>query len=293
MIAGAAHLVLMLLDLAILATLARRGTAGIIAAVVAAGLAYDTGVLAAGAVVGSGDALMHANAGRYVIHAVLVPVLLPIAVVLANPQRGLEHGPEHGPERRGGIVAPIAAAVLAVALGVLGYVQEVQHLVLVPHEAANLVRYVPAEISGPPIPAIVATLALLIAGVLRWRRGGGVTLAVAALCCFVGSAAMNVTDPPVLGSVVETVLLAGIASALSAGRATAAEGRAATAEEGATLSDGRAGRRAVGQVGGRIAPREDDPAPAFSLPQAPDAARRSPTDPAAGQPDPTPGRPRG
>ncbi|MEU7819384.1 hypothetical protein [Catellatospora sp. NPDC049133] len=159
----------------------RRSTAGpaaILVAVICVGLAYDCAAVAAGRLLGFGPALEAVNAPRYWIHAVFTPLLVVAAAALAA-RLGVTW------LRRKAV--RIAGGVLVAALIALGVAADVVALRLEPKEYADTLRYVNAATAGPPIPAIVTMLVVVVIGALVWRTArfpwlclGGIAMFAAA-----------------------------------------------------------------------------------------------------------------
>ncbi|MEU8002979.1 hypothetical protein AB0B66_17625 [Catellatospora sp. NPDC049111] len=189
----------------------RRSTAGPAAALVAVicvGLAYDSGAVAVGRLLGFGPALEAVNAPRYWIHAVFTPLLVVATAALAARLgvTWLRHK-----------AVRIVGSVLVTALIALGVAADVVALRLEPREYADTLRYVNAATAGPPVPAIVTMLVVVVIGALVWRTArfpwlclGGIAMFAAA-----GAAAAHFW----LGNVGELLLqLAVLAAVLRAAR---------------------------------------------------------------------------
>ncbi|WP_144121212.1 hypothetical protein [Catellatospora sichuanensis] len=169
----------------ILAGLAARrrsaaGPAAALVAVICVGLAYDSGAVAIGRLLGFGSALEAVNAPRFWIHAVFTPLLIVAAAALAA---------------RLGVTAlarravRIAGGVLVTALIALGVADDIIALRLEPRGYADTLRYGNAATAGPPIPAIVTMVVLVVIGVLVWRVARFPWLCLGALAMFAAAAA--------------------------------------------------------------------------------------------------------
>ncbi|MET3425846.1 hypothetical protein BJ973_005058 [Actinoplanes tereljensis] len=157
-------------------------------AVVAAALVWDNLVIAAGSAFGAGDLLLGLSVPRYVAHALLTPLLIPIVFkILGWPRK-------------------VWVWTLTGALIAIGAYFEIIRLRLEPETYAGTLRYVNAAAAGPPVPAIVTILVLIVAGAIAWRRGGPPWLCLAAAAMFAGAA----TLVPWLGNLGELALLSGI-----------------------------------------------------------------------------------
>ncbi|MFE3448984.1 hypothetical protein ACFXJ8_08600 [Nonomuraea sp. NPDC059194] len=155
-------------------------------AIVAVGVSADSAIVGVGSLLGVGEPLETLTLARFAAHAVLTPLLIVYAA--------------------GGTRLVPGAWLLAAALIVPGTVA-LWGLRFEPRRWAGTLRYVDAE-SGPPVAALITTVALLVAGIFAWVRHrrpwlllGGVTLLVAS------AAAVAV---PILGNAGEAVLLAAI-----------------------------------------------------------------------------------
>jgi hypothetical protein len=180
------------------AAVGRRSVPLGLAALVAAGLVYDNGVVAAGRLIGEGGLLMALNHPRFVIHALLTPLLIVTAVGLARACGA-------------GWARARAVHVLAwcLALGLVGYglVAEVYGLELAAAPEGDALRYSAAH-TAPPVPAIVTVVALLAAGLATVRRGGA-WMAGGAAAMFAASAVHSA--PMAIANLGEVAFLAGIA----------------------------------------------------------------------------------
>jgi hypothetical protein len=177
--------------------------AGSLLVVVIGALAYDNLVIASGIVVGEGDALFAANVGRYVFHALLTPLLIPVGLLLAG-ELGV------GWARSRGVL--IGGWALTGALVVMGVVLDVARLELRLEEAQGVVRYVHAHL-GPPVPAILTNVVLLVTGGAALRRGTPWMLAGAVVMFVAAGAGMAVLW---VGNLGELVLAGGLVATLVA-----------------------------------------------------------------------------
>ena len=155
------------------------GAVAVLVAVVCAGLAYDNLAVAAGRLIGYGDALRAVNAPRFWIHALLTPLLVLAGVALAA---------RLGVRRAAGRAAAVTAGALALLLIVAGAVFDIVALRLEPESYADAQRYVNADAAGPPIPAIVTILVLIALGAAVWRTAGSPWLCLGAVAMFAAAA---------------------------------------------------------------------------------------------------------
>ncbi|MEU8079707.1 hypothetical protein AB0B31_30200 [Catellatospora citrea] len=197
----------------ILAVVAARhrstaGPAAALVAVICVGLAYDSAAVAIGRLLGFGPTLEAVNAPRYWSHAVLTPLLIVAGAALAA-RLGVT-----GLRRQ---AVRITGGVLVVALIALGVAADIVGLRLEPREYADTLRYGNAAAAGPPIPAIVTMLVLVVIGVLVWRTARFPWLLLGAVAMFAaaGAGAAHFW----LGNVGELLLqLAVVATVLRAAR---------------------------------------------------------------------------
>lgn len=162
-------------------------------ALVGLGLAYDSLVFGLGALLGAGEPLHTLSAFRFIGHAVLTPLLAMwvTANLLGWP--------------------PARCRLLALALLTWGVLADLSGLHLEPRAFAETLRYTATAHAGPPIPALVVSLLVLIAGIRLWRNTGWPWLTLAAVL-LIGTAAAAVALPP-LGNAGEAVLLAAVVAA--------------------------------------------------------------------------------
>ncbi|MDI1463059.1 hypothetical protein QEZ54_18950 [Catellatospora sp. KI3] len=159
---------------------ATTGSAAVLVAVLCTGLAYDNTAVAVGSSLGYGPTLEAVNAGRYWVHALLTPLLL-VGAVLIGARLGVAVL-----ARRGVITA---AGVLALVLIALGAATDIVRLDLEPAAYADTLRYTNTAAAGPPVPAIVTMLALIVIGALLWRQARTVWLLLGAVAMFVAAGA--------------------------------------------------------------------------------------------------------
>jgi hypothetical protein len=164
-------------------------------------LAYDNLVIAAG-VMGEDPLLERISVGRVILHVLAVPLLIPAGVLLAA--RAGVGWCRRAPVRAG-------AFVLAGVLILLGVMDDLLALELVPVSEWGLVRYVAAE-GGPPVGAILAILVLLVVGAATWRAARWPWLFAGALAMFVAAGAMAAVGW--IGNVGELALMLGLIATL-------------------------------------------------------------------------------
>ncbi len=171
---------------------------GLIIIAITAGLVWDNFILGFGGMIGYGETLKTLNAPRFITHALLTPMLIIYAFGMAR-MIGLKWAQSRAWH--------IAFCVLATALIALGSVQDIFNLKLVPYEAdAQVLGYRNDFVlfRGPPIPAVVAIIVVIVVGALMlWRARWGWLIAGGALM-FVGAMAM--LRFPVVGNIGELAL---------------------------------------------------------------------------------------
>jgi hypothetical protein len=229
----------------------RLGAAATLTAVVCAALVYENGVLAAGVLLGEGDLLRTLNVGRYVGHALFTPLLIPAGALLAA-RFGVAWFAR--PPARAAVTALTAAMVL------LGVWLEVVRLEPVARRTGGVLRYANAAAVGPPVPALVAIVALVVVGAVVWRRAGWPWLFAGAVAMFVAAGAgVRLVWPQNLGELaLQSALVATAAAA--AGRATPALGA------GRLPRPRRAGPVGYPRAGGRSASSSGTAPPSSPVP---------------------------
>ncbi|MFI9402271.1 hypothetical protein [Nocardia sp. NPDC052316] len=162
-------------------------------------LCYDNAVLALGSTIGEGRPLELLSVPRFVLHAILTPLLVLWA-------RAAMDSADIPVVRRPGVRR--AAVGLTVALIAVGSLHVLQ-LDLRPRWWAGALRYTGATGSAATaLPAIIAGLAVLAAGIGLWRRHRyRLLFATSAVMTLVAGAAPVI---PVLGNAGELVLSAGL-----------------------------------------------------------------------------------
>jgi hypothetical protein len=167
---------------------------------VGAALVYDNLIIAIGRLLGEGSLLHALNWPRFLFHALLTPLLLVTAVYQAG--RG-------GISWAAGRVGQIAAWVVALGLILFGIIHDLVGLSLSPTLYGGTLRYA-AESSGPPIPAIITIVIIMVVGIFVWRQLRWPWMFVGALVMFIGAAVPPSIVGPAVGSGVEIALLAGL-----------------------------------------------------------------------------------
>ena len=163
------------------------------------GLIYDNAVLAGGAWIGHGEVLERLSVPRFFMHAFGTPLLMLSALGLVR-RSGADWA------RRGVVAGGLVALTLAmIAVGVEA---DLLRLDLVAKEQAGVISYGNASTAGPPIAPVATIVVLIAAGMVVWRRNGGLWLLAGAVARFVAAA---IGDAIVIaGNLGELALLAGL-----------------------------------------------------------------------------------
>lgn len=163
------------------------------------GLIYDNAVLASGAWIGHGEILDRLSVPRFFMHAFGTPLLMLSALGLVR-RSGADWA------RRGVVAGGLVAFTLAmIAVGVEA---DLLRLDLVAKEQAGVISYGNASTAGPPIAPVATIVVLIAAGMVVWRRKGGLWLLAGAVAQFVAAA---IGDAIVIaGNLGELALLAGL-----------------------------------------------------------------------------------
>lgn len=169
------------------------------------GLMYDNLMIAIGSFIGEGALLKNLNAGRFFIHALITPTMIIFGFGVLR---------KAGVKWAQGKTAHILVCVFATALIALGAFSDIIKLDLQPSEVMGTLRYAnEGGIKGPPIPAILTIIFLIVAGISLWRNTGWKWLALGALFMFI-AAAMGMGDMVFISNLGEVAL--GAANVLTA-----------------------------------------------------------------------------
>ncbi|MCF3939288.1 hypothetical protein [Gordonia tangerina] len=156
----------------------RMGAVAILLGAISLGVAYDNIAVAVGRLVGYGDTLSAINLPRFWIHAIAMPLLIVVAGNLVG-RLGVEQARTRN--------VTLGGWALVVMLMVIGFVEDVVRLDLEPEDAGDALRYVNAGFDGPPLPAIITVLAILVLGVMAFRYAGFPWLFVGALVMLIAA----------------------------------------------------------------------------------------------------------
>ncbi len=168
------HLVFVVL--AVRLYLRNRSIYTAIAAAVIFGLFYDNLIIGIGSFIGEGQPLQTLNAGRFAIHALVTPLLIMFAV--ATAQR-LGVGWAQKP------AAFAALGILTLLMIGVGVYTDIIDLALVPELEAGTLRYVNDNTAGPPIPALVTVIVMIVVGAFVWRQHKWAVLCIGAILMFI------------------------------------------------------------------------------------------------------------
>lgn len=183
----------------------KRSSYALLLLIVLAGLAYDTLIILIGRFIGAGDLLKTLNAGRYLVHGLATPAMIIVGFgILRNA------GVKWAQSRTTHIVVCVVTTLL-IALGVY---EDVLALDLQTKTVLDTLRYTnEGGMKGPPIPAMLTIIFLIVAGISLWRKTGWWWLAAGAIFMFIAAGA-GMGDMFYIGNLGEVVL--GIGNVLTA-----------------------------------------------------------------------------
>lgn len=164
---------------------------------VTAGLVYDNAMLAFGESLGFGQQLEQLSVPRYFLHAISTPLL--ILTALGFIQRT-------GAQWSTAKTTMVLVVLLVISLVVFGFWTDMVTLRLEAQQEEGLVSY--GNASTIPVAPIATIVALIAAGLVVWRRGGGVALLLGALLEFAAAAMGGALV--FAGNLGELALLAGL-----------------------------------------------------------------------------------
>jgi len=145
--------------------------------IVVFGLAYDNLAIAMGAFLGEGALTKFLNMPRYWIHALFTPSMM-IASFGALRMMGSKFAQSK--------TWHIVICLLATVLVALGSYTDVINLALEPVTNGGVLKYVNTFVfmKGPPIPAVLTIIVVLVFGVMAWRGFGFKPLFIGSIIMF-------------------------------------------------------------------------------------------------------------
>jgi hypothetical protein len=183
----------------------KRSSYALLLLIVLAGLAYDVLIILLGRFIGAGELLKTLNAGRYLIHALATPAMIIFGFGV------LRHAGVQWAQSRAAHIVVCVFTTLLIALGVYS---DVFALDLQTKTVMDTLRYTnEGGMKGPPIPAILTIIFLIVAGVALWRMTGWWWLAAGSIFMFI-AAGMGMGDTFYIGNLGEVVL--GLGNVLTA-----------------------------------------------------------------------------
>ena len=173
--------------------------------IVLAGLAYDVLIILLGSFIGEGDLLKTLNAGRYIVHGFATPIMIIFGFGVLK---------KAGVKWAQGRTTHIVVCVFTTLLIALGVYEDVLTLDLQTKTVMDVLRYInDGGIKGPPIPAMLTIIFLIVAGISLWRNTGWWWLAAGAIFMFIAAGA-GMGDMFFIGNLGEVVL--GLGNVLTA-----------------------------------------------------------------------------
>lgn len=175
----------------------KRSSYALLLLIVLAGLAYDVLIIMLGRFIGEGDLLKTLNAGRYVVHGFATPIMIIFGFGV------LKYAGVKWAQSRTTHIVVCVVTTLLIALGVY---EDVLALDLQTKTVMDILRYTnEGGIKGPPIPAMLTIVFLIVAGISLWRNTGWWWLAAGAIFMFVAAGA-GMGDMFYIGNLGEVVL---------------------------------------------------------------------------------------
>lgn len=171
--------------------------------IVVYGLAYDNFVIGLGATIGEGGLLKALNTPRFWIHALFTPAMM-IAAFGALRMTGSNFAQSK--------VWHIIVCVLATALIALGSYIDILNLDLFFNPEGVVARYSNGFefMKGPPIPAVLTILVVIVFGIIMWRNIKWPWLFAGALLMFIAAPMASI---PIMQNIGEVAFSAGLVTA--------------------------------------------------------------------------------
>jgi hypothetical protein len=158
----------------------RRSLGAFTVALPIALLVWDNAVVALGATIGDGPLLIALSWPRFVGHALLTPIWILTA---------FEYARRVGAPRLQGRGSVIAEWALYGAMAALGFLKAVILLKFEPVTQGDLFYYTNGGgFPGPPIPALVMVVVVIVAGYVVFRRTGWIWMLVGGVVMFIAAA---------------------------------------------------------------------------------------------------------
>ncbi len=178
----------------------QRNWYAILVFIIIFGLAYDNVVIALGIYLGEGSLNQTLNMFRYWIHAFFTPTMM-IASFGALRLMGIPFAQSK--------TWHVVICVLATAMIGLGSYVDVFNLHLVPQLNSGVLRYVNdfEFLKGPPIPAVLTILVVLIFGGILWKKVGFKPLAIGSLMMFLAAGQLSM---PIVQNIGEVAFAVGL-----------------------------------------------------------------------------------
>ena len=168
------HLIFFILSVRLF--LKNRSIYTALAAIVIGGLFYDNLIISLGSSLGEGSLLEGLNRVRFVIHALATPTLIMFALVTAQ-RLGVGWAQKR--------IWFSILGVLTVLMIALGTYEDIIEIVLVAERDAGTLRYVNGASAGPPIPAVVTIIVMIVVGAFLWRRNKWAVLCIGSILMFI------------------------------------------------------------------------------------------------------------
>jgi hypothetical protein len=181
---------------------ARPGAGTFTLALPIALLVWDNSVVALGSLLGEGPLLLALSWPRFVGHAFLTPIWIVTAFEFARlaskgtaasdaapPEAASLDPTPRGPTGQRNRVWLLAGWLLYALMAALGFVKSVLLLDLAPVRQLDILYYTNVGgFPGPPIPALVMVIVVIVAGALVWKRRGWPWMLAGGLAMFVAAA---------------------------------------------------------------------------------------------------------
>lgn len=162
------------------------------------GVFYDNLILALGNVFGAGELLYALSVPRFALHQLILPWVIVVGALQAR-----DAGIAWAQSPRALWLA-IASSGALMAFGVFTRVLPLQ---LAPEIMDGVMRYVAANLHGPPLVSILALVFVGVSGFFLWRQCDWVWVFALSLLVFVGESVPDESLRRLLGSGVEVMWL--------------------------------------------------------------------------------------